>query len=321
MFLARFLGLSSCHAAAAPGALRRLYVPLLLLFVVFWSDAVLARAVDRPFGQGVLWKIEDPSNDVAPNYVFGTVHVTDRRILNLPMEVRKAFGYARVALFEIKQRGSDAALFRELVMLEDGQSVSQYLNGDQLRRLGKAAELYGFEEHVLHRFKPWALYTMFSVPPSEAARKKSGKKVLDNAMQTRARDFGLPVYGLETIEEQLALFEGSSDDEQVAYLDSVLRQLDEVEVGFETLLQLYLARDIDGIFDLAIESMDAADSEAWESFQEVFLDQRNINMVDRMQAHLQEGGAFVAIGALHLPGELGVLNLLQSKGYKLTRVY
>lgn len=321
MFLARFLGLSSCHAAAAPRALRTLCIPFLLLFVVFSSDTLLARAVDRPFGQGVLWKIEDPANDVAPNYVFGTVHVTDRRVLNLPMEVKEAFAYARVALFEIKQRSSDAALFRELVMLEEGQSVGQYLNGDQLRLLSKAAELYGIEERALHRFKPWALYSMFSVPPSEAARKKSGKKMLDNAMQTRARDFGMPVYGLETIEEQLALFEEAPDDEQVAYLDSVLRQLDQVEVGFETFLQLYLARDIDGIFDLAIENMDAADSDAWDSFQEDFLDRRNINMVDRMQSHLQEGGAFVAIGALHLPGELGVLNLLQSKGYKLTRVY
>lgn len=321
MFLLRFFGFSSLSGIAVPRDLRVRSLPFVLLLVLCWSDAGLARSVDRPFGQGVLWKVEVPESDAAPNYVFGTVHVTDRRILNLPMEVRKAFAHARTALFEIKQKGSDAALYRDFVLLEDGQSVSQFLNGDQLRRLSKAAELYGFEEHVLHRFKPWALYTMFSVPPSEAARKKSGKKVLDNAMQTRARDFGLPVYGLETIEEQLALFEEASDDEQAAYLDSVLRQLDEVEVGFETLLQLYLARDIDGIFDLAIDSMDAADSEAWESFQEVFLDQRNINMVDRMQGHLQEGGAFVAIGALHLPGELGVLNLLQSKGYTLTRVY
>lgn len=317
----RFFGFSSLSAIAAPRNPRARTLPFLLLFALCWSDAVLARAVDRPFGQGVLWKVEGPESGTVPNYVFGTVHVTDRRVLNLPMEVRKAFAHARAALFEIKQRGSDAALYRDFVLLEDGQSVSEYLDGDQLRRLGKAAELYGFEEHVLHRFKPWALYTMFSVPPTEAARKKSGKKVLDNAMQTRARDFGLPVYGLETIEEQLALFDGASDDEQVAYLDSVLRQLDEVEVGFETLLQLYLARDIDGIFDLVVENMDATDSEAWDSFQEIFLDQRNINMVDRMQGHLQEGGAFVAIGALHLPGELGVLNLLQSKGYRLTRVY
>lgn len=317
----RFFGFSSLSVIAAPRDLRARTLPLLLLFALCWSDAVLARAVDRPFGQGVLWKVEGPESDVAPNYVFGTVHVTDRRVLNLPMEVRKAFAHARVALFEIKQRGSDAALYRDVMMLEDGQSLSDYLNGDQLRRLSKAAELYGFEEYVLHRFKPWALYTMFSVPPSEAARAKTGKKVLDNSLQTRARDFGMPVYGLETLEEQLALLNGSSDQEQAAYLDSVLRQLDEVEVGFEALLQLYLARDIDGIFDLAIASMDAADTDAWDSFQEAFLDRRNILMVDRMQEHLQEGGAFVAIGALHLPGEQGVLNLLQSKGYTLTRVY
>lgn len=321
MLFIGFMRFSSNRLTAEPWGLRALCVPFLLLVLVTWSDAVPAKAIERPFGQGVLWKIEDPEANVAPNYVFGTVHVTDRRILNLPMEVRKAFAHARVAVFEIKQRGSDRELYRDAVMLEPGQSLGDYLSGDQLRRLSKAAELYGFEEHVLHRFKPWALYTMFSVPPSEAARKNSGNKVLDNAMQTRARDFGMPVYGLETLEEQLALFEGASDDEQAAYLDSVLRQLDEVEAGFESFLQLYLARDIDSIFNLSIESMEAADANAWESFQEVFLDRRNVNMVERMQEHLQGGGAFVAIGALHLPGEQGVLNLLQDQGYRLTRVY
>ncbi len=315
-----FAGLSFSAMAAVRSA-RRICVPFLVIFALGAPEAGFARETELPFGQGILWKVEGTGSETAPNYVFGTVHVTDRRILNLPMEVRKAFAHARSAIFEIRQNGNDAAKMRSVMMLEDHETLGDFLNRDQLRLVGKAAELYGFEEHVLHRFKPWALYMMFSLPPSETARKKSGKKALDFAMQTRARDFGMPVYGLETLDEQLALFEGSSDRNQAAYLESILQQLDEIEAGFESLLQLYLARDISGIHAMASESMDAADAEAWASFQEVFLDRRNVLMVERMENHLQDGGAFVAVGALHLPGEKGVLNLLQSKGYRLTRVY
>ena len=106
-------------------------------------------------------------------------------------------------------------------------------------------------EHALQRFKPWALYLMFSVPPSEQQRKAKGKKALDFALQTRARDFGVPVYGLESLDEQLALFDGLSDEVQVAYLDSILRQLDQFELQFEQLTsalpgQGYFGNTVDG---------------------------------------------------------------------------
>ncbi len=58
-----------------------------------------------------------------------------------------------------------------------------------------------------------------------------------------------------------------------------------------------------------------------ESFQEDFIVARNKRMVARMADILGEGGSFVAVGALHLPGDEGVLNLLAEQGYKVTRVY
>ncbi len=294
----------------------------LFLFVFATTGAVgPAIARELPYGQGLLWKVEQPGSGLEPNYVLGTIHVTDPRILNLPKAVREAFASAKSATFEIRQSSGDQAKMLKLMSLEPGRTLGEYLTREQLKLVGKAADLYGLPEHMLQRFKPWALYLIFSVPPSEHQRKARGKKALDFALQTRARDFGVPVYGLETLDEQLALFDQLSDQVQVAYLESVLRQLDSFEVQFEQLLQLYLAQDISGIQNLAVESLDESDMAAWESFQAEVVDRRNFLMVERMEERLQEGGAFVAVGALHLPGEKGVLSLLHSKGYKLTRLY
>ncbi|WP_282604290.1 TraB/GumN family protein [Pelagibius sp. Alg239-R121] len=294
---------------------------LVFALLVVWPVGSSVQSRELVYGQGLLWKVEAPNDSVEPSYVLGTIHVSDPRILNLPKAVREAFALAKSATFEIRQSSSDQARALKLMSLDGGKTLGDYLNREQLKLVGKAAELYGLPEHVLQRFKPWALYLMFSVPPSEQQRKAKGKKALDFALQTRARDFGVPVYGLETLDEQLALFDSLQDEVQVAYLDSVLRQLDQFEMQFERLLQLYLARDISAIQSLAMESLDEADREAWESFQTDVIDRRNFLMVERMQERLHEGAAFVAVGALHLPGEKGVLKLLQGQGYRLTRLY
>lgn len=293
---------------------------LLLVLFVSWTVAP-ALARELPYGQGLLWKIEPPASNADPSYLFGTIHVTDQRVLNLPSEVRDAFETSRSATFEIRQTGSGSSKMRELMLLERGETLRDHLSRPQRELLAKAADLYGMPEHVLYRFKPWALYMMFAVPPSEAKRASRGKKMLDFSLQTRARDFGKPVYALETLDEQLRLFDEMDYPKQVEYLDSLLRNLDDAEADFERFLQLYLERNLSGLQALMVAELETESPEVLRSFQEDLLDRRNLRMADRMEERLQEGGAFVAVGALHLPGEKGVLSLLHSKGYKLTRLY
>lgn len=316
----RFSGLAAFFSLTWQSRSRATAGLLVLAFVVSWAIAPVS-ARELPYGQGLLWKIEPPVGGADPSYLFGTIHVTDQRVLNLPSEVRDAFETSQSATFEIRQTGSGTAKMREMMMLEHGETLHEHLSRPQRKLLAKAAELYGIPEHVLYRFKPWALYMMFAVPPSEAKRASRGKKMLDFSLQTRARDFGKPVYALETLDEQLRLFDEMDYPKQVEYLDSLLRNLDEAEADFERFLQLYLERNLSGLQAMMVAELEADSPEVLRSFQEDLLDRRNLKMADRMEERLQEGGAFVAVGALHLPGEKGVLSLLHSKGYKLTRLY
>jgi uncharacterized protein YbaP (TraB family) len=67
--------------------------------------------------------------------------------------------------------------------------------------------------------------------------------------------------------------------------------------------------------------MQGGDQRLAEDFQRRLVDDRNQRMVERMQPYLQQGKAFVAVGALHLPGKTGLLERLQQQGYTVTRVY
>jgi hypothetical protein len=317
----RFFTVTSAIAVRTLHGARLSAASAVLMLALVWSSVVPAAVPELPFGQGVLWKIELPSGDTQPSFLFGTVHSSDKRILKLPLEVRRAFAGARSATFEIRTKGSDTARMSEFMQLPPDKTLDDFLSDEQMDLLRSAAEEDGINERVWQQTKPWALGLSLSLPQSERKRAQRGRKVLDFSLQTRARDFGIPVYGLETLDEQLAVFDEMPVTLQIEYLELTLRSLDEREERFESLLQDYLARDLDALHARMNEGLAEVSPESRADFQDKLLDRRNFNMAERMEERLREGGAFVAVGALHLSGEKGVLNLLQSKGYSLTRVY
>ncbi|RLA01854.1 MAG: TraB/GumN family protein, partial [Gammaproteobacteria bacterium] len=129
------------------------------------------------------------------------------------------------------------------------------------------------------------------------------------------------VYGLETIREQLDLFDTMPESDQVILLRDAVDNLSELDAMNAELLAVYKQRDIEGLLALNEVSMQTGDQRLAKDFQKRVIDDRNHLMAERMQQYLQQGKAFVAVGALHLPGEEGLLNLLEQQGYTVRRVY
>ncbi len=95
-----------------------------------------------------------------------------------------------------------------------------------------------------------------------------------------------------------------------------------MELLFEEMRGAYLDQHPARIFELMQAQQTGFDPALTETFTARLLDARNVRMAERMQPQLAEGGAFIAVGALHLPGESGILKLLlEDRGYQLTRLY
>ena len=87
------------------------------------------------------------------------------------------------------------------------------------------------------------------------------------------------------------------------------------------LLDAYKQRDLGAMLAINKQAMDAGDQRLARDFQRRLIIDRNRRMADRMQQYLKEGNAFVGVGALHLPGEQGLLELLEQRGYSVRAVY
>lgn len=292
---------------------------LLALFLLAPALSVEAASRQLAFGQGLLWRVERPGE--LPSHIFGTMHSADPEILDLPPAVEAAFGSARSLTLEVVMDSATQMAMTQSMLLIDGRRLEQITGPQRLQRLVQAGSRYGLGRQQIQMFRPWALLVFLSVPPSEYLRQSTGQLPLDQMLQKRASERGLPLHSLETIEEQIMVFAGLPERDLMEMLDLTVALNDQIEPLFVTMKKAYLAGDTGTLHRLKDEMSSDTPAAIRDLYDNRLIHHRNGVMVERMIDRLEEGRAFVAVGALHLAGEQGVLNLLAQQGYKITRVH
>jgi hypothetical protein len=203
------------------------------------------------------------------------------------------------------------------MVFNDGRDLPAVAGEELFGRAAKLTAGQGLPEPVLRVFKPWAVAMLLSVPPQDPT------SVLDYVLARLAAEKGKPVYELESMEEQVSVFEGMSEEDQVAMLRQAVDEFERLPRQISRVVDAYLARDLAGLWRISQESRGGGSEERRlnEVLMRRLLHERNIRMAERSEARLREGGAFIAVGALHLYGDGGVLSLLEQRGWRVTRVY
>ncbi len=270
-------------------------------------------------GKGLLWKIE--RDGVEPSWVFGTMHVSDERVTALPKPLvdvlTKVDSLSLELIFHDRMNdGGD-----ESRMLGDGRRLKDIIGP---RLFSKIVRRLGGGRHVaaeINKLKPWAVALSLGPESREPRRRAQGMVFLDHLLQYIAAERGARVFALETFAEQMQVFDGIPMRQQVAMLRHALRESGTGKKASEAMIKNYLAQDMQTIHETSIGRLRRQDPEFARIYTERLLYLRNRLMVARMQTRLGEGNALVAVGALHLPGRRGILNLLAQEGYHIARVY
>jgi uncharacterized protein YbaP (TraB family) len=288
------------------------FLALSLLLRVAAADAA-------SYDEGLLWRVEMPGRSAS--YVFGTLHSSESSIVRLPAPVTDAFSGARTFATEVVIDTPAMLRLSRAMLLPKGQSLDHMLTAAQLARLETVAKQYHLPIRPLLGLKPWALMAIFSFPPAEQDRSVQGLLPLDLMLQAEAKASGKALVGLETTEEQIDALDGLPEPDQVALLAMTLDEATDIDHSFAQLATAYLARDLAAVRAALSPPAGSANRDTMARFEARLITERNRRMAQRMVGLLSEGNAFIAVGALHLPGEGGVLALLAAQGYQLTRVY
>jgi uncharacterized protein YbaP (TraB family) len=206
--------------------------------------------------------------------------------------------------------------FLEAAMFLDGQTLEQHIGAEDFERAwGQLAPL-GLPREFVNKMKPWGVLLNLHNP-----RAAQGAP-LDSQLLELARGRRMPLSQIETVEEQVFTFDEFPMDSQVALLKHSLAHRDELLVLAERTLGAYLAGDVARIWRLR-EAFGARHPEITRHqaiMTKRVVHDRSVVMAFRMQRELRRGAAFIAVGALHLYGDKGVLGLLEADGYRAAQV-
>lgn len=284
-----------------------------------------AEADATPNGKAIFWKVEKDGKPAS--WLLGTMHVTDPRVLAMPEAARTAYDKAATVIVESdeitdeKKAGAAMMARPDLIMFTDGKSITDFLSAEEKEKLEKGLKGRGLSLAAVARMKPWMLMSFVALPACEIARKTAGAAFLDQQLAKNALADGKTLKGLETLIEQISALDSLAVEPQIKGLVQTVELGDGLKDVIETMSQLYLSGDTGMIMPMmraATPESDGAD--AYAEFEQRIIVDRNHTMADRATPILDEGNVFMAVGALHLAGAEGVVELLRKKGFTVTAV-
>jgi uncharacterized protein YbaP (TraB family) len=280
-----------------------------------------------PNGKGLLWRI-DAASGAKPSFLFGTVHLTDDRVHALAAPARQALDTAATVIVEstealgVSEMAKHLFSVATLMVLPEGETLDTIIPPADLAvvKAYYQRDVGGYE--AVAKYRPYMLALTLSYPPCEAARQAVGLESLDAEIAAATKVTGAKLAGLETLAEQFGSIASMPMTDQVAWLLQAIKFASEIDNITETLVRLYLVQDTGMLLAwsryLAIEN---GTEKVWMSFKDILIDTRNRRMAERAVAFIERGNAFIAVGALHLPGETGLVQLLRGEGYTLTPIH
>ncbi len=282
-----------------------------------------ARATEN--GSGLLWKIEKEGRE--PSFLFGTMHVTDPRVTKLPPAAQTAFDAAATVAIEtteVLDPSKMMAVFVErpdLMMFTDDTTLDSLLEPADRETVNEALQARGIPPASVARMKPWIIASMIALPACELARKAAGAPVLDVKLGEDAKAAGKALEGLETAADQLDAMASLPMEFHVKGLVETLKLGDRMDDVIETMVVLYQRGETGLFWPLFRAALPSGedDEDGYAAFEATMVSARNETMVKSAEAILERGNAFIAVGALHLPGPQGLITLLQRDGYSVTR--
>jgi uncharacterized protein len=286
---------------------------------------IMAEASAVANAKGLLWRIE--KTGLAPSHLFGTIHLTDDRVVNLSPAVKEAFNGAKrlaLELADMSPASMSQAMQRlgTLAQYGGGQSLKSELPPADYVALQAMLKRRGLPPGAVDGMRPWMLMLALALSPCEQLRQAQGLKMLDSRLADDARARGIPVVGLETGESQLRAMAGLSTLTQLVLVVSAVRYGERIEDLIETMVQSHVRRDLGFLFPLQYYLHEKASlpRSAVEELEATLVKRRNHAMRDAALPLLAEGGLFIGVGAGHLPGQDGLVELLRGSGFTVTVV-
>ncbi len=262
-------------------------------------------------GQSMLWKVE--GDNIETSYLFGTMHMINEEYYHFSDNLTKRIEASDAIIMEVGGMPNPLKTF-QLMSLDTG-TVHSYFSKEQLvellafmdQELGISPQEF---DQTYGAMKPFFLMQTISQNFFEPTAKSYDLTIMGIAGENE-----IPLIGMETIEEQLGFFDQVPADKMAEMVLESVRDYEKEAKNTEKLMEFYSKEKVDKLMPL----LNKQSPEIME-FADLFLFDRNRAWAPKIELEMKDKSCFVAVGAGHLFGEDGLIDLLEKKGYTLTAI-
>ncbi len=253
------------------------------------------------------------------SYLFGTHHWVEAEVAIEIPGVFRVFNDCDVVVSEFVDEtdgnNPEDMQRRILTAAQMDLSLLDLLNNEEVRLVDSAlnAEM-GLSLADMQYFRPSMLTMIYEM--SVAERVNKNEMPIDTYFQVAAAELGKRVCGLETLDKQLdIMFRSKSLEQQTKQLVETIRNASGTKNGVNEIDSLYKSEDLEALYEVLVKCENMTEAEKF-----LLVDERNRDWMPVIEKYIKTDACFIAVGALHLPGKEGLINLLQKAGYKVKAV-
>ena len=278
----------------------------ILLFAILFLNARILSQIEK---KSLLWEVKTKEGKTC-SYLFGTIHAIDETKFYFPKKLEKIAAICDAVCLEISGLSSNAPSVEKLMMTD--KSLQDLFSKSQMDSIYLWSERYlymkpqQFDENF-GQAKPFLLL-QFILKSSLPENIKSYELVFEEAAKKNNQE----LLGLETVDFQLSLFDQMSLDEQVEMVMESLREEKTAKIKFEEMQHVYLEQDLERLYKMTKDES--------TTLNRSFLEDRNIDWIPKIEEITKNKIVFIAVGAAHLAGPEGVIELLINKGFQVLPV-
>ncbi len=291
----------------------------------------IADVVDAtPYAEGLLWEL---TRDDQTLTVVGTMHIYDPRLARIFDQVLPALQNADLLLVEATDAEMSAmqeafVADPSLYLITEGPTLPDLLAPEVWDKVREAAAARSIPGFMVAQMQPWYLALTLGIPACAMAEIAAGKQGLDHMLSSAAEEADVPTEALEEWNTLISILTDGTQEEQIAMMQMGLIAAEDQQALFVAMLDAYFQEEIAAVWEISmiaardLSELTAEDAaEQMQQAQESLLDTRNRNWIPVIEtAAAMHDDIVVAVGAAHLPGEVGLLSLLVAEGWTAERL-
>ncbi|MFZ0456356.1 MAG: TraB/GumN family protein [Ignavibacteriaceae bacterium] len=285
--------------------------PLLLLTTIVFIAALNLCIYAQDNNTSIFWKVTGNGIE-KPSYLYGTVHLIPQSDFFLIDSLESKFKSCDEIALEVDMDDPEfLTKTQQLMFMPDNKSIQDLLDSADYGQLSDFfKDSLNLTLNQFQRLKPFFL-VQFILP-------KMINKPLASYELTfvqMAKKYNIDLTGLESVEEQMNSIDKIPFKKQAELVLETIKDFNENRQIYNQLISAYKKTDFKNFYDLMVKA-----SPELKEFEQILLIDRNEKWVPRIEKMIKERPCFIAVGALHLEGENGLVALLKSDGYTVTPV-